>query len=73
MLIELTQKDLVNMVSGVYPHESIMNHWMVEGRGKLLDESSWYWNKRILSNLNEQELWDLYVLCKDSWETKNPS
>ena len=69
MLIELTQKDLVNLVSGSYPNFPVMDHWMVSGRGEYYDQQgSWCWNKRILSNLNEQELWDLYVLCRDSWE-----
>ena len=75
MLVTLDKKDLVHLVTGIAPNYSVFENELVKGYGyyfpndRISDRSGdkWTWNTASLMHLDEAELWELYLLCKDSW------
>jgi hypothetical protein len=69
MLVELDKRDLSLLVMGTKPYYSLFEHPQVKGRGKYYDQTAnWDWNTTKLQELSEQELYDLFILCRDSWK-----
>lgn len=70
MKLCLEKDDLVNLVKGINPNYSIINHTLVEKCGTMWGGHSqeWEWDKYKLENLSEHDLLRLYYLCKDSWK-----
>lgn len=65
MQVELTKRDLIRLVTSVEPnlYEDMYFKYndLGEQRGGLLNE--WKWNKDALEQLEEQQLYDIYVDC----------
>lgn len=66
MILELTHKDLMSLVKGVCPDYKFMGHWRITNLGALGFGERWDWKPNDLRKLSEGELWDVYVLCRDS-------
>lgn len=68
MNVELITKDLQNLVKGVSPHYSQFDNPLVKKAGHEYSDQYGitYWYK--LDSLSDQELWDLYHICKSSWK-----
>ena len=69
MTVELTKPDLMSLVKGTGPDHSIMEHELVKPFGSYRGghHDHWDWHGYALDKLSEQELWDLYCICRDSW------
>jgi hypothetical protein len=72
MNVTLDRKDLLYLVNGIQPDYSIFDNELVKKSGSYCGGfvDKWSWDYR-LNELNDQELWDLYVLCKNSWNKKS--
>lgn len=70
MKIDLEKEDLVNLVMGITPFYNEFEHPLVKENGSyvggFVDE--WRWAKYKLIELNEDELYELYLICKNSWK-----
>lgn len=71
MNVELDKKGLLYLVNGIVPHSDSENHWIVKNRGAMNVNDIWAWDFDILQKLNEQELYDIYEFCRDSWKKEN--
>ena len=69
MNVELDKSGLISLVRGTEPYYSIFEHPLVKKcgnwNGGLADKWSWNGNLEILS---EEELFEVYNLCKESWK-----
>ena len=70
MLIELEKEDLVSLVRGQDPYYSIFEEKLVKENGYYVGGMSdrWVWNSYSLKELKEEELWELYLMCKKSYK-----
>lgn len=70
MQVDLDKKDLIALVKGKEPNYDVFDHPLVkqcgEYRGGMTD--SWHWNKYVLEEISEAQLWELYQVCKNSWK-----
>jgi hypothetical protein len=64
---ELDILGLRRLVRGSVPNRSVL-------RNPIVKQCSWYnkdeirlWSHLELNKLSEEELWDLYCICRDSW------
>ena len=73
MNIDLTKEDLAALVKGIVPYYSLFEDPLVKKSGHFNGgfSSEWSWNYGFEKNLTEQELWDLYIMCRDSWIHKD--
>jgi len=69
MKVELDRDDLVNLVKGVYPSYEIMDIEVIKMNGRYVGgfHDKWVWNEKFDNHLTEIDLWDMYILCRDSW------
>lgn len=69
MTIELSKKDLISLVKGTEPYYSIMNNALIASVGKYSGgfHDQWDWNGSALALLSEEQLYEIYKLCKESW------
>jgi len=69
MNVELSKKDLSALVKGTSPNYDIMENDIVKKCGSytggFCDE--WNWNYGFEKTMTEEELYQLYILCRDSW------
>jgi hypothetical protein len=69
MKIELDKSALITLVNGIEPYYSLFDNQIVSSCGSFSgSQGTWSWNKSNLKELSEEELYTLYLLCKDSWE-----
>lgn len=70
MNIDLSKKDLVNLVKGQSPYYNVMNNPLVKQCGNYVGGfyDKWNWHSTELEKLTEEQLYQLYTLCKDSWK-----
>jgi len=70
MKIELNKKDLISLVMGTTPYYDVMDNPLVKECGEWIGGMAdrWSWEKYKLENLDEKELYDLYLICKNSWK-----
>ncbi len=66
MRIELNKKDFVYLVKGTNPSYEMMAHPLVKRCGTYCGgfNDRWTWNEEILVKLSEEQLLELYNLCK---------
>ena len=69
MKVELNKKDLISLVMGIVPPYSVYNEPLVkkcgEHCGGFVDR--WDWDNFELEKLTEEELYELYNICKEGW------
>lgn len=68
MTATLDKTDLMNLVGGISPNYDVMGYPVVSDCGEYTELHGWTWSLYGLSERSEQELWDLYQLCKNSWD-----
>ncbi len=66
MICDLKKDDLVNLVKGTSPHYELMDNPLVKRCGSYIGgfHDRWDWNNHFDEDITEQQLWDLYILCK---------
>lgn len=67
-VVNLTKKDLASLVRGTSPGYAIFENPLIKKCGRYIGgfKEEWIWNYGFEENLNEDQLWDLYVMCRDS-------
>lgn len=67
MTIDLDRKGLETLVKGCSPYYSEFENPLVKKAGHLYNDQygKTYWNN--LSELTDEELYQLYLICKNSW------
>lgn len=67
MTVELQKIDLISLVMGTSPRYSVLEHALVKSNGRWVGGhvDEWRWDGSSLSALTEEELWRLYVVCRD--------
>ena len=69
MRLELDKSDLVSLVKGSVPNYSVMEKPLISISGIYNGSyDKWEWNYKFEEKLTEQELLDMYILCRDSWK-----
>lgn len=69
MNFELDRKDVISLLKGTEPHYSVMDkipNDLGSYFGGFKDE--WQWNNNIPEKYSDEELLDLYLICKQSWK-----
>jgi hypothetical protein len=67
MKVELSREDLKALVRGNGPYYSAFNHPLVKKAGHRFAEQYSRTSWDSLDKLTDQELLDLYKICKESW------
>jgi hypothetical protein len=70
MLIELDRKGLEILVKGSYPSYKDFNHPLIIKAGHSYSDQYGKTEWRTLSNLNDEELYMVYLICRISWLEK---
>lgn len=66
---KLEKEDLVNLVSGIKPYYDAMNIELIAKSGTWNgSQDTWNWNKYKLKEYTEEQLINIYKLCKESWK-----
>ena len=65
MLIRLDREDLLSLVLGSKPFFNVQNQVRVYGNFIYGD---WKWNKHALERLTNEQLLEMYYICKNSWK-----
>lgn len=67
--IALDKEDIISLVKGQSPNYSVMEHRLIKKHGNF-DGSygKWNWNSFSLEKCTEEELKEIYRLCKESWK-----
>lgn len=64
MQVELTKRDLIRLVTSVEPSLNESNKYNKYGELNGGHDPEWRWNKTSLYKLTEQELYNLFIECK---------
>jgi len=68
MNLELDKEDLVRLVLNIEPNIKILNNPIIKPNGSYNEKQyKWGWYDSYLRELSEQELWEVYLICKQSW------
>jgi hypothetical protein len=70
MKYELDIEDLQTLVKGSVPYYSVFENPIVKKCGNWVGgmADKWRWDNSALGKLSEEELYVLYVTCKNSWK-----
>lgn len=69
MIMELDKDDLEALVRGRGPKYSAMDNALVKKHGQFNGSyGTWNWNYSSLKECSEEELLEIYKICKDSWK-----
>lgn len=74
MTAELSRRDLIRLVYGIYPPYEVFEHPLVKRTGQYIGGfvDKWLWDTQAIADLTENDLWNLYVLCRDGGKNTNP-
>jgi len=64
MKVKLDRQDLINLVNGTSPNQSVNGSYLMDRYGKFCDNRGWTWNEY---ELKDNELYEIYIFCKKSW------
>jgi hypothetical protein len=67
MKVELNRKSLEALVKGSEPHYSQFNNPLVKRAGHSYSDQYGKTSWDNLSNLTDEELYQLHLTCRDSW------
>ena len=69
IMVHLDRKDLISLVKGTEPFYSVFEHPLVKDNGDYVGGfvDKWAWNHPKLNTLSNEELVELYYICKNSW------
>lgn len=69
MIIDANKELLIDLVFGTSPNYDLFKNEKVKGFGEFNGSyGRWSWSKSELETLNEEQLFELYNLCKGSWK-----
>ena len=72
MFVELTIEDLKKLVKGSSPSFKAMDNIKIKYKGEYNDyRGTWIWEDSALDNLSEEQLYEIYIICKNSWEQQD--
>ena len=68
MKVELSKKQLINMVLGTVPGYNVFEHPLVKQCGYYCGGfvEKWNWHSNKLNELTEEQLFELYNICNDN-------
>jgi hypothetical protein len=68
MTIELTKEVAIDLLKGVKPYYTVM-HEIPSDLGYFCgSKDEWHWNFDKNVSYTTEELYNLYLLCKESWK-----
>lgn len=70
ILINLDKGDLVTLVLGSSPYYSVFEEPLIKKCGSFTGGfvEKWSWSRSTLEQLTEEELYQIYIICKNSWK-----
>jgi hypothetical protein len=70
MNVELSKEDLLSLVKGASPYYSIFDDKRIKPYGHFVGGHAeyWQWSDSALQELSNEQLFEIYQLCKDSWK-----
>lgn len=68
MIIDLSKEDLINLVRYVPISKELLNKYTEMGWGDWDYNSPFCFHDCVLEDLSEQQLWDLYTECYESYK-----
>ena len=70
MRVNLSKEDLIKLVLTTSPSYKIIDDELLRKYGSYTGGfvDKWHWDTKSLSNLSEEHLYGMYLLCKDSWQ-----
>lgn len=66
MIVYLDKADLISLVNGKSPDFTVMDYPLISARGHYTDAYGWRWHS--LEELTEEQLLEVYNMCKNSWK-----
>lgn len=64
---KLDHEDLKTLVCGATPSFDLIKHDFVKTKGKFSEDYDiWQWDMEVIEKCTDEELWELYRLCKNS-------
>lgn len=70
MVVDLDKDALVSLVCGQWPYYTLFDHPIVKNAFNFSDQYRSYWSESSLQQYTEDQLFELYHLCKNSWIKK---
>lgn len=68
MLVDLDKADLIYLLLGVLPDESLYGDSIISTMGKTDTILGWVWNIEVLEKTKDTRLYFIYKKCKKSLE-----
>lgn len=69
MKLNLDKKDLISMVKGISPNDIAESNPLIKKNGSYsASYSRWSWSYGTFEKYSEEELYEIYMICKNSWE-----
>ena len=69
MKIELNKDGLIDLVNGVSPNYNLFEHTLIKSCGSYnASNGIWSWDNEKLRKLTEQEIYYVYIICKESYK-----
>jgi len=69
MILDLDKKDLISLVKGISPYDSVWNNPLINENGDYsASYSNWDWNYGTFENCSEEKIYEIYMICKNSWK-----
>jgi len=67
MTAELAKRDIMSMIKGIEVHPDKIPESVLKYGSRTYDwvRPYWVWNLYLLERMTEEELWDIYRLCRD--------
>ena len=68
MKLDLDRNDLISLAKGTWPNYSVMNEKVIKENGKMDGQgNSWRWDFLAFQNMSDQDIYETYLMCKNSW------
>lgn len=68
MTLELNRTDLLSLAKGSKPYYTAFDNELVVKAGHCYSDQYGTTTWSNLSSLNDEELYQLYIICRDSWK-----
>ena len=69
MQIELDRIDLISLAKGTSPNYSVMDNRLIKKHGSFNgSKGNWKWKYNAFTECSEEEILEIYYLCKNSWK-----
>jgi len=68
MKLDLNKKDLISLAKGTSPNYAAMKIPKIKENGVFEGSyGRWTWNYDAFENLTEEEIYNIYLICRESW------